>query len=72
MQIAESYGAEIVGVEGFIQSIELINSNRVDVTVNDNIVLDFKKKQPDAPVKIVAQNDEESKLVYCLEKAMKH
>ena len=35
--IAKSYGAEIVGVEGFIQAIELINSKRVDVTINDKI-----------------------------------
>ena len=38
MQILpRSYGAEIVGVEGFNQAIELINSKRVDVTINDNI-----------------------------------
>ena len=36
-EIAESYGAEIVGVEGFVQSVELINSGRVDVTVNDKL-----------------------------------
>jgi len=59
--IAREYGAEIVGVEGFMQSVELINSKRADVTVNDNIsFLDYKKKQPDAPVKIVAEREEAS------------
>ena len=59
--IAKSYGAEIVGVEGFNQAIELINSNRADVTINDNLTfLDYKKKQPNAPVKIVAQREEAS------------
>lgn len=59
--IAREYGAEIVGVEGFTQSIELINSKRADVTVNDNIsFLDYKKKKPDAPVKIVAEKEEAS------------
>lgn len=59
--IAREYGAEIVGVEGFTQSIELINSKRADVTVNDNIsFLDYKKKKPDAPVKIVAEREEAS------------
>ena len=59
--IAKSYGAEIIGVEGFNQAIELINSNRADVTINDNIsFLDFKKKQPNAQVKIVAQREEAS------------
>lgn len=58
-KIAESYGAEIVSVEGFVQSVDLISSNRVDVTVNDKLsVLDYLTKRPDAPVKIVAQADE--------------
>lgn len=58
--IAEEYGAEIVGVEGFVQTIELINSKRADVTVNDKLsVLDFLKHKPDAPVKIVATYDDE-------------
>ncbi|MCG7335647.1 amino acid ABC transporter substrate-binding protein [Sporosarcina sp. ACRSM] len=58
-KIAESYGAEIVSVEGFVQSVDLISSNRVDVTVNDKLsVLDYLKQRPDAPVKIVAQYDE--------------
>ena len=60
--IAKTYGAEIIGVEGFVQTIELINSKRADVTVNDNIsFLDYKKKQPDSPVKIVAEKEEASK-----------
>lgn len=54
-EIAKSYDAEIVGVEGFNQAIELINSNRVDVTINDKLsFLDFKKNKPDAPVQIAA------------------
>ncbi len=52
---ARSYDAEIVGVEGFNQAIELINSKRVDVTINDKLsFLDFKKHKPDAPVQIIA------------------
>lgn len=59
--LAREYGAEIVGVEGFVQSVELINSKRADVTINDNIsFLDFKKQKPDAPVKIVAEKEEAS------------
>ena len=56
---AKSYDAEVVGVEGFNQAIELINSNRVDVTINDKLsFLDFKKHKPDAPVQIVATSDD--------------
>ncbi|MGD6872125.1 amino acid ABC transporter substrate-binding protein [Sutcliffiella horikoshii] len=52
--IAREYKAEIEGVEGFNQAVELINSNRVDVTINDKLsVLDFQKNRPNAQIKIV-------------------
>ncbi|MFJ8260841.1 amino acid ABC transporter substrate-binding protein [Rummeliibacillus sp. NPDC094406] len=57
--IAASYGAEIVGVEGFNQSMDLLLSKRADAVVNDGLsFLDFKKQRPDAPVKSVAELDE--------------
>jgi cystine transport system substrate-binding protein len=60
--IAKENGAEIVGVEGFNQAIELIMSKRADVTINDNLsFLDFKKAKPDAKVKIVAESKDASK-----------
>ena len=37
--LAKSYGATLVGVEGFNQAIELINSKRVDVT---DIMIDYR------------------------------
>lgn len=53
--IAEENGAEIVGVEGFNQAIDLITSKRADVTVNDKLsVLDLLKQKPNTPVKIAA------------------
>lgn len=59
--IAKSFGAEITGVEGFNQAVELINSKRVDVTVNDKLsFLDFKKQKPDAAVKVVDTSDDAS------------
>ncbi|WP_163100454.1 amino acid ABC transporter substrate-binding protein [Peribacillus alkalitolerans] len=58
---AKKLGAEIVGVEGFNQAIELINSKRVDVTINDKLsFLDFKNQKPDAPVKVVDEADDAS------------
>ncbi|TYR79037.1 transporter substrate-binding domain-containing protein [Priestia megaterium] len=57
--LAKSYGAELVGVEGFTQSAELIVSKRVDGTINDKLsFLDYKKQRPDAPVKIVDEADD--------------
>jgi cystine transport system substrate-binding protein len=59
--IAKSHGAELVGVEGFNQAIELLAQNRADATINDKLsFLDFKKQKPDAPVKIVATADDAS------------
>jgi cystine transport system substrate-binding protein len=60
--LAKEYGAEIVSVDGFNQSIELILSKRADVTINENLsFLDFKKAKPDAKVKIVAESKNASK-----------
>jgi L-cystine transport system substrate-binding protein len=59
--IAKSFEAEIVGVEGFNQAIELLASKRAEATINDKLsFLDFKKQKPDAPVKIVATADDAS------------
>ncbi|MFZ3589837.1 amino acid ABC transporter substrate-binding protein [Bacillus sp. DJP31] len=57
--ISKENGAEIVGVEGFTQAIELITSKRVDVTINDKLsVLDFLNQKPDADIKIIATSDD--------------
>jgi len=58
-KLAETNGAELVGTDGFDQSIQLVLTGRADATVNDSLsFLDFKKHKPDAPVKIVdAQAD---------------
>jgi len=55
-KLAEQSGAELVGTDGFDQSIQLVLTKRADATINDSLsFLDFKKHKPDAPVKIVAQ-----------------
>ncbi|WP_223700831.1 amino acid ABC transporter substrate-binding protein [Sutcliffiella deserti] len=57
--LAREYNAEIVGVDGFNQAIELLSSKRVDVTINDKLsVLDFQKNRPNAPVKVVAEHED--------------
>lgn len=59
--IAKKNGATLVGVEGFDQAIQLLTTNRADVTVNDKLTfLDFKKHKPDAPVKMVATSPDAS------------
>lgn len=60
-QIAQKAGAELVGTDGFDQSIALVVQGRADATINDSLsFLDFNKKQPDAPVKIVATEGDAS------------
>jgi cystine transport system substrate-binding protein len=54
--LAETNGAELVGTDGFDQSIQLLLTGRADATINDSLsFLDFKKHKPDADVKIAAQ-----------------
>jgi cystine transport system substrate-binding protein len=55
-KLAEQAGAELVGTDGFDQSIQLVLTGRADATINDSLsFLDFKKHKPDAKVKIVAE-----------------
>ncbi len=82
-KIAEQNGAELVSVDGFPQAVELLASGRADATVNDNLsFLDLKKQQPDAPIKVVAEEANASQsgaifnkgsedLVAAVDKAMK-
>ncbi|WP_139492433.1 amino acid ABC transporter substrate-binding protein [Brevibacillus dissolubilis] len=59
--IAKTNGAEIVGVEGFNQAIDLLASKRVDVTINDGLsVLDLLHQKPDTPIKIAAKHPDGS------------
>jgi L-cystine transport system substrate-binding protein len=58
-KLAEEYGAELVGTDGFDQSIALVVQGRADATINDSLsFFDFKTQQPDAPVKVVATADD--------------
>ena len=55
-KLATASGAELVGTDGFDQSIQLVLTGRADATINDSLsFLDFKKHKPDANVKIAAE-----------------
>lgn len=57
-KLAEKNGAELIGTDGFDQSIQLVLNGRADATINDSLsFLDFKKHKPDANVKIAAQEE---------------
>ncbi|HFU3942385.1 TPA: amino acid ABC transporter substrate-binding protein [Streptococcus suis] len=59
--LARENGAEVVGVDGFSQAVELLNTGRVDATINDNLVyLDYVKQHADVPIKVVTLTDDVS------------
>lgn len=59
--IAKENGAEIVGVEGFSQAVELLNADRVDFTINDNLsVQNYVQTKKDANIKVVDTAEEAS------------
>lgn len=56
--LAESYGAQLVGVDSMDQSIQLLESGRADATLNSETAFgDYLRKHPDAPVKIAARTE---------------
>jgi len=67
--MAREYGAEIVGVEGLAQSIELLKQGRVDLTINERLaVLDYLKQQPNAGIKIAVHADEVAESAFAFRK----
>lgn len=56
---AESYGAEVTGVDDLNQTIELLLSGRIDATLNAEVTFyDYLKAHPDTDIKIAAYSDE--------------
>ncbi|WP_215780667.1 amino acid ABC transporter substrate-binding protein [Paludibacterium sp. B53371] len=54
-RLAQANGAEVIPVQGFNESVELLLSGRADATINDSLsFFDFKKHQPNAPLKVAA------------------
>lgn len=57
--MATEAGAELLGTNGFDELVQLVLTKRADATINDSLsFLDFKKQKPDAPVKIVAEQED--------------
>lgn len=63
MTLAESYGAEAVGVSTLDLTIENVLTGRADATLNAEVsIYDYLSIQPDANIKIVALTDEASQV----------
>lgn len=71
-QIAKSYGAEVVSVEGFNPAMQLLANGRVDATVNDRLsVLDYLKEQENAPVEIKDREEDAAETAFMFREGKK-
>ena len=65
--LAQSYGAKVEGVEGWAQSVALLQDGRVDATINDKLtLLDYQKTHGDSGLKIAAETDDPSRNAFAL------
>ena len=61
--LAESYGANAIGVDDLAQTIELLLAGRVDATLNAEVTFyDYIAQRPDASIRIAALTDEASQV----------
>ncbi|RBO89396.1 amino acid ABC transporter substrate-binding protein [Nocardia puris] len=62
---ATEAGANVEGVEGWVQAIQLLKSGRVDCTLNDSLVVrEYLKTSGDASVKIATETGETSEMAF--------
>ena len=61
MELAESYGATVQGIDTLEETIQLLTSGRIDATLNANVSFyDYLNVHPDADFKLVAQTEDAS------------
>ncbi|TFD45746.1 amino acid ABC transporter substrate-binding protein [Cryobacterium sp. TMT1-2-1] len=67
--LAEESGAKIQAVEGWAQSVALVEQGRVDATVNDSLTfLDYKKQTGASGLKVAATTEEQSENAFAFAK----
>jgi cystine transport system substrate-binding protein len=63
--LATESGATVQGVEGWAQSVALVEQGRVDATINDKLTfLDYKKQTGAAGLKVAAETEERSESAF--------
>ena len=61
MELAESYGATVQGIDTLEETIQLLPAGRIDATLNANVSFyDYLNVHPDADFKLVAQTEDAS------------
>ena len=67
--VAEGYGASVTPVDDFIQTIELLTSERIDATLNAEVsYYDYIGVHPDAPIKIACIDSESTRVAIPMRK----
>lgn len=65
--LAEESGAEIEAVEGWAQSVALVEQGRVDATINDKLTfLDYAQNEDASGLKIAAETEDSSRSAFAL------
>ncbi|MDO4285268.1 MAG: transporter substrate-binding domain-containing protein [Eubacteriales bacterium] len=68
-ELAESYGANVTGVDDLNQTFELLLSGRIDATLNAELTYyDYMKAHPDANIKIAALTQDASEVAIPMRK----
>ena len=61
MELAESYGATVQGIDTLEETIQLLTAGRIDATLNANVSFyDYLNVHPDADFKLIAQTEDAS------------
>ena len=61
MELAESYGATVQGIDTLEETIQLLTAGRIDATLNADVSFyDYLNVHPDANFKLVAQTEDAS------------
>ena len=69
MELAESYGATVQGIDTLEETIQLLTAGRIDATLNADVSFyDYLNVHPDADFKIVAQTKDASHVAIPLRK----
>ena len=69
MELAESYGATVQGIDTLEETIQLLSAGRIDATLNADVSFyDYLNVHPDADFKIVAQTEDASHVAIPLHK----
>ena len=69
MEMAESYGATVQGIDTLEETIQLLAAGRIDATLNADVSFyDYLNVHPDADFKIVAQTEDASHVAIPLRK----